>query len=150
MRYAICALFLFASCSLVRSAVDRPGLVEATNSVWHDAYKRSDSSPAVHVVTTLDCTSDVNGLPGFWCPTVGCRQGCTFDPWSVNVATADAWSKSTLAHEMMHVLKMRKAIEAHTPEATIQFVGDRYHSDPEWQVGSDVDLANAMLSERGL
>lgn len=139
------------------AVVEKPGLAEAEVLIWREAYGRTDASPLVYLVEGdgLTCASEHSGKPGFDCPSVGCREGCTAIPYAVSVAfdgTAP-WSGTTLAHENMHALKMRRAIEAmrFTPtQATLDLVADGDHKGPEWQPGGDVDKANALLVRHGL
>ncbi len=145
----ILLLASLVSCSVLPQRSPAVGTQTAAAYVWYDAYKRTDKTPTVYVVEAT-CTSTVNGQPGFNCPGTGCRNGCTTNPWYVSITFVQPWSRSTLAHEFMHVLKLRKAIEAGKSSALIDLAGDRNHADPEWQVGSDVDLANAGLEMRGM
>lgn len=134
--------------------VDKSGLVDAQVLIWRTAYQRTDAAPLVYVVEGADltCTTDDNDRPGFECPTVGCRQGCTGTPFAVSLVPRQPWSQSVLAHELMHVLKIRKAIEVlrYSPAtAILQQLADRDHQGPEWIPGGDVDRANALLVEHG-
>lgn len=136
--------------------VDKPGLIDAQVLIWRGAFGRTDASPLVYVVEgdALTCSSDVNGTPGFDCPTVGCRQGCTGSPWAVHVAYGSPWSATTLAHEDMHALLIRDGLAAllekpRTFEAMMA-IGDGKHAGPEWQPGGKVDQANQLLREHGL
>ncbi len=167
MRKAVAATLVallaacFGACSTVGKAVpgkvvDRPGLADAQVLIWRTAYGRTDASPLVYVVEGegLSCSSDVNGEPGFECPTVGCRQGCTGSPLAVHVAYGQPWSATTLAHEDMHALLIRDGLAAllgqpRTLEGLMQ-LGDRKHTGPEWQPGGLVDKANQALRDRGL
>lgn len=159
----MCKLLLFVllvvSCAPFKvpgTIADRPGLDDAERIVWRDSYKRIDSLPAVFVVSgdELNCTSDVNGEPGFNCPTVGCRQGCTGSPGAVHVAEVQPWSRSALAHELWHVVTIRDALATllSTPATFVGYAGiaDRNHSGPAWQPGGDVDRANQLLRDGGL
>ena len=136
--------------------VDKDGLQEAQVVVWRASYGRLDPSPLVYVVEgdALTCTSPVTGKPGFECPTVGCREGCTALPGIVSVAWSGApWSETSLAHEDMHAKKLREALAAlrYTPGAALmQALADHDHRGPEWEPGGEVDRANVALREHGL
>jgi hypothetical protein len=109
----------------------------------------------VFVVEELTCTDPNSGSPGFDCPTVGCREGCTGSPLAVHVAySGQRWSETTLAHEDMHAAKMRDAIYllGYSPNTAtaLRELGDRNHSAAEWQPGGAVDKANQRLREMGL
>lgn len=158
-RLAVFALAFFASCSAFKAVPGRistaPDLIEDATTVWRDAYKRTDSVPAVFVVAgeQLTCSSDVNGQPGFQCPTVGCRQGCTGSPFAVHLVDVLPRSQGVLAHELWHVAEIRDAL-ATLLESPKTFEGyavlaDRNHSGPAWQPGGAVDKANALLAVRG-
>ncbi len=147
-----------ASCSALKPlaghVTDKPGLSDAQMVVWRDVYGRSDASPLVFLVEEPTCTDPNSSKPGFDCPTIGCRNGCTASPVAVHVSySGQKWSETTLAHEDMHAKKMRQAIELlkYSPTAAIlQQLGDRDHGGPEWQPGGDVDKANQRLREFGL
>lgn len=152
-------LVFFGSCSALRAVPGHvssdPGLAGDAKTVWRDAYGRSDSVPAVFVVdgADLNCSSDVNGEPGFDCPTVGCRQGCTGSPFAVHLVDALPRSQGVLAHELWHVVEIRIAVATLlTSPATFEgYAGlaDRNHKGPAWQPGGAVDKANALLASRG-
>ena len=136
--------------------VHQSTLDAAQDIIWHKAYGRHDSPPQVYLVATADltCTDASNGDPGFDCPTVGCRQGCTGSPIAVHVAEGSPWSSTTLAHEDEHAREIRDAL-ASILTSPMTFEGyaalaDRNHSGPAWQPGGDVDKANQMLQEAGL
>ena len=157
----VLAVALLGACAvppklgIVGHVVDKPGLAEAQALVWRTAYHRADASPLVFIVEESDqtCTNPANDQAGFECPTVGCAQGCTSNPYGVSVAFGTPWSGGTLAHEDMHALKMRQAIEVlrYSPtHAAMQLLADRDHKGPEWEPGGDVDRANVLLAEHGL
>lgn len=132
---------------------DDPGLAGDAETVWRDAYKRTDAVPVVFVVSGADLTcSDASG-PGFTCPTVGCRQGCTGSPGAAHLVDILPRSQGVLAHELWHVVEIRDALAA-LLESPKTFEGyavlaDRNHSGPAWQPGGAVDKANALLAARG-
>ncbi len=131
-------------------------ITAAQDIVWHKAYGRSDSPPQVYIVATSDltCTDPSNDEPGFNCPTVGCRQGCTGSPVAVHVAEGAPWSATTLAHEDEHAREIRDALATilMSPRTFDGYasLADRNHTGPAWQPGGDVDRANQMLVEAGL
>lgn len=159
MLWRIAPLLFLGACSSLKpipgSLADKPGLSDAQVVVWREAYRRTDASPLVFLVEELTCTDPNSGSPGFDCPTVGCREGCTGSPMAVHVAySGQRWSDTTLAHEDMHALKIRDAIFllGYTPQTAtaLREMGDRNHSAPEWQPGGAVDKANQRLREMGL
>lgn len=138
------------------AVADRPGLIDAQALVWRAAYGRTDASPLVFLVEgdALTCTDPNTGRRGFECPAVGCCEGCTVLPMIVSVAySGERWSETSLAHEDMHVMKLREAIAVlkYTPtKAAMQMLKDSDHRGPEWEPGGKVDQANQMLREHGL
>lgn len=151
---AICGLLAYtvSGCATIGvrgDVVERAGLAEATAFIW-DAYGRKDEPPKVRVVegAELSCTDTNSGKPGF--PVIledpdhagrfvsACREGFTFLPTEVSVAwTGQPWSRTTLAHELMHARQAREGVI------------DSNHTRPEWQPGGDVDLVNARLWATG-
>lgn len=135
---------------------DKSSINDATVIVWRNAYGRTDDAPLVYVVEgyELTCTDPHSGLPGFDCPTVGCRNGCTASPRAVHISARFPWSQSSLAHELWHVVLIRQAVETElrTPLDPSAFIGmmDRDHKGPGWRPGGDVDKANVLLMQRGL
>ena len=145
------------------SAVQVPGTVsigddslDADEKVaWNEAYHRTDPRPAIFVVGADEqtCSSAVNGEPGFNCPTVGCRQGCTGSPAAVHLIDVKPRSQGVMCHELRHVVNIRDGLAALlTPPRTfagLQQLGDRNHTGPEWQPGGEVDKCNALLASKG-
>jgi hypothetical protein len=130
-----------------------PGLTGDASMVWRDAYRRSDAVPVVFVVEGAEITCSDAGNPGFECPTVGCRVGCTGSPRGVHLVDILPRSQGVLAHELWHVVEIRNGLATllsspATFEGMMQ-LGDRNHSGPAWQPGGDVDRANALLASRG-
>ena len=159
MAWRIVPLLFLGACSALKpipgALADKPGLSDAQSVVWRDAYGRTDPPPRVFLVEGLTCTDPNSGSPGFDCPTVGCREGCTGSPLAVHVAySGQHWSETTLAHEDMHALKMRNAIYllGYSPNTAtvLRELGDRNHAAPEWQPGGAVDKAVQQLQEAGL
>lgn len=129
------------------AVVERPGLAEATAFVWQ-AYGRRDTAPKVRVVegAELSCTDPNSGKPGFvvilgaedGSPRQDCREGFTMSPLEVSVAWhGEPWSRTSLAHEMMHARQARDGII------------DPDHRRIEWGPGGEVDQANAALEAQG-
>lgn len=150
-----------AACSAVSTiqpgtVVDRPHLQDAQSLIWKTTYARTDAPPVAYLVEGADLTCKDPGtdLPGFNCPTVGCREGCTSNPLAVTVAyRAVPWSQTALAHEDMHVWKIRAAIDLlqYSPTAAVMsLLADHDHKGPEWEPGGAVDKANALLVANGL
>lgn len=149
-----------ASCAVVSKAVpgdvvDRPDLDGDRDIAWRDGLHRKDPRPVVFVVEgdELTCSSDVNGEPGFSCPTVGCRQGCTGSPAAVHLVDILPRSQGVLCHELQHVADIRDSLATLlTPPNTfigLLKLGDRNHKGPEWQPGGAVDQCNAVMAARG-
>ena len=136
--------------------IEKPGLAAAVDSVWVGTYSRTDRPPVVFLVegAGLTCTDEQSGVPGFECPTVGCRGGCTSNPASVSVAFRGVpWHQSSLAHELRHAMKMRIALLMlnYSPDrAMLQMLADKDHRGPDWEPGGEVDKANANLLKLGL
>jgi hypothetical protein len=136
-------------------ATSPPGYEEARAEIWR-AYGRTDTPPTITIVQgdDLSCRQR-NGDPGF--PAfeftdaekrlVGCFGGHTMSYTSVKVAW---WpdlrpSRSSTAHEFMHVLLVRTGIYLfHHP------TDDPQRWRPEFQPGGTVDQVNAQLEARGL
>lgn len=160
LRCLIALAGFCAACSVVSTvqpgnAVDRPGLQDAQGIVWK-AYGRTDTPPVAFLVEGADlvCSDPMSDLPGFNCPTVGCREGCTSEPFAVSVAyRGQPWSNSSLAHEDRHAFNIRRALELlrYTPTAAVMLeLADHDHKGPEWEPGGEVDQANALLVARRL
>ncbi len=155
--FGIAVLAFLGSCSALKAVPGNvssdPGLSGDAQTVWREAYKRSDAVPVVFVVEGDDLTcSDASG-PGFDCPTVGCRQGCTGSPAAVHLVDILPRSQGVLAHELWHVVEIRDSLATllespRTFEGLIR-LADRNHSGPAWQPGGEVDRANALLASRG-
>lgn len=160
LRWLILLGGFCAACSALtpvpgRVSLDDDALEDDEKIAWREAYGRRDSLPAVFVVGSdeLNCSSDVNGEPGFNCPTVGCRQGCTGSPAAVHIVDTLPRSQGVLCHELEHVREIRDAVATllMTPSTFAGYVGlaDRKHRGPAWQPGGAVDKCNALLAERG-
>lgn len=158
----VLALFAvpIASCAVVGKAVpgdvaDDPTMDSDRDIAWRDGLHRTDPRPVVFVVQgdELSCSSDVNGEPGFNCPTVGCRQGCTGSPAAVHLVDIRPRSRGVLCHELRHVVNIRDGLATMlTGPKTFEGVmglGDRNHRGPEWQPGGEVDKCNQLLASRG-
>lgn len=125
----------------------RDGSEAAVHVVWVEVYGRADRPPVVHWVQgkDLSCTDPNSNLPGFPVPlmehgepTVECRNGLTLTPGACYVAWAGvtSFSETALAHELLHVLQLRKGII------------DPNHDRPEWS--TLVPAANEALVKAGL
>lgn len=152
-----CLLLGLSSCAALKPTpghvTDDKSMDEDVRTVWREAYGRSDALPVVFVVEGEDLTCEDASGPGFDCPTVGCRQGCTGSPAAVHLVDIKPRSQGVLAHELWHVLEIRDGLATmlSTPatfEGMMQ-LGDRNHRGPAWQPGGKVDQANALLAERG-
>lgn len=113
--------------------IDKPGIAEAVHSVWEVSYLRLDNPPSIRIVegSELTCISP-GGTKGFETP-IGCRNGYTATPFEVSVTFDDGvrdfgWDHSTLAHELRHVVHLRKGI----------LDGD--HKLPDWRPLTDCQM----------
>ena len=158
LRWLILMGGFCAACSAMGKAVpgdvvDLPDLDSDRDIAWRDGLRRTDARPVVFVVSgdELNC-SDASG-PGFTCPTVGCRQGCTGSPAAVHIVDVRPRSQGVLCHELRHVVNIRDGLAAllSTPKTFegMIAIGDRNHKGPEWQPGGEVDQCNAVLASRG-
>lgn len=134
---------------------EKPGLAQAVAFTW-DFYGRKDPPPKVRVVEgdELSCTDPNSGEPGFpvilgaedGTPVQACRKGFTFLPTEVSVSwTGQPWSRTSLAHELMHVRLVREGLVFdHHPGK------DQANWRPEFRDGGEVAQANARLEAQGL
>lgn len=143
---------LALSCATVGvwgEVVEKPGLARSVAFIW-DAYGRKDPPPKVRVVegAELSCNDPNSGDEGFpvilgaedGTPRSDCREGFTFLPTEVMVAWTGKkpWSRTALAHELMHARQFREGII------------DPKHNRAEWGPGGEVDQVNAQLEAMGL
>ncbi len=139
------AAWIGTGCShlMVRPNGSIAGQERATEIIWVETYGRTDAPPAVRWITDLNCTSDINGRPGFMIYSAEghvCREGVTIVPYQVEIALRadDTFSTTTLAHEFLHAAQMRSLIF------------DPLHKTEGFQPGGLVDRANEALHAEGL
>jgi len=125
---------------------DAPGLAGAAADIWQ-GYGQTDHPPRVVLMTGADlsCVDPNSGNPGFQVIMASgpdCREGWTVLPSVVNVAfRGQPWSQSALAHEYEHA-KLLQRLQG-TP------IGDPAHLSAGFQLGGEVDRANARLASEG-
>lgn len=155
MKRFLIALGLVAGCSDLPTLARTPELdIMAISSVWHGSYGRTDDPPPVEFVEKAEC--DVDGYNGLVLENYGqvgntaCVRGYTISSWtttkpftateqSVRMLYVDMYSRSPLAHELVHVLVAR----------TTDYTGDAGHTDPRFHDGTE-HHAEADLRREGM
>lgn len=131
---------------ITNELTDAPGLAAASVAIWQ-SYGQTNTPPRVVLMTgkDLSCIDPKSGNPGF--PVMmasgpDCREGWTVLPNVTNVAyRGQPWSQSSLAHEYEHA-KLMQLLQGDPP-------GDPGHATAGFQLGGEVDQANAALSAGG-